>query len=246
MFEQSLVVNSTEMRHRKRWATALSLVVETAAIGAALMIPMFTTQALPPAPSLADIIHAPTGRPRPEHVDVFTEHHPQQSRERLGNRLTQPDHIPTNIDRSADKQPPEEPVEVVDNRPYIPGLPPGDPPRDPNALDKILPKNAVMPQEQKATVYRPPTSTVMEGYLMRRVTPVYPQIARQIHLQGTVVLQAVISREGRIEQLQAVSGHALLIPAAIAAVQQWLYRPYLLNGNPVEVHTEIRVNFIMN
>ncbi len=246
MFEQSLVVKSTEMRRRKRWATALSLVVETTVIGAALMIPMFTTQALPPAPSLADIIHAPMGRPKPPHVDVFTEQHPQQVRQHLGNQLMQPDHIPTNIDRTAENRPPEEPVEVADNRPYIPGLPPGDPPRDPNAVDKFLPKDPVLPQEQKPTVYRPSTSSVMEGYLMRRVTPVYPQIARQIRLEGTVVLQAVISREGRIEQLQAVSGHALLIPAAVAAVQQWLYRPYLLNGNPVEVHTEIRVNFIMN
>ena len=85
----------------------------------------------------------------------------------------------------------------------------------------------------------------MEGNLIHRVQPEYPQLARQARIQGTVVLRAVISREGRIENLQVLSGHPLLVPAALDAVRQWRYRPYSLNEQPVEVETQITVNFTL-
>ena len=85
----------------------------------------------------------------------------------------------------------------------------------------------------------------MEGNLIHRVQPEYPQLARQARIQGTVVLRAVISREGRIENLQVLSGHPLLVPAAMDAVRQWRYRPYFLNDLPVEVETQITVNFTL-
>jgi protein TonB len=84
---------------------------------------------------------------------------------------------------------------------------------------------------------------VMEGLLVNRVLPVYPSTARAIRLSGTVQLQATISREGTIENLRVVSGPALLQAAALEAVKQWRYRPYLLNGEPVEVETTINVDF---
>lgn len=81
------------------------------------------------------------------------------------------------------------------------------------------------------------------GLLEYRVQPVYPPEARREGIQGTVVLRAVISKEGLIEGLQLISGPNELAPAAIDAVKQWRYRPYLLMGNPVKVDTEIQVNF---
>jgi TonB family protein len=84
---------------------------------------------------------------------------------------------------------------------------------------------------------------VSTGLLIHKVNPIYPVKARQEHIQGTVVLQAEISREGRIVNLRLISGPEELAPAAIGAVQQWRYRPYLLMGNPVEVETTIQVNF---
>jgi len=89
------------------------------------------------------------------------------------------------------------------------------------------------------------TSVVMAGNLIRRVEPQYPAIARQIRLEGTVVLKAVISRDGDIEQIQVTSGPGLLAGAAATAVRQWKYRPYLLNGEPVEVETQITVKFLL-
>ena len=68
-------------------------------------------------------------------------------------------------------------------------------------------------------------------------------MARTARIQGPVVLQAVISKQGTIENLKVVTGHPLLTPAAIDAVRQWRYRPYILNNDPVEVETQITVNF---
>jgi protein TonB len=87
---------------------------------------------------------------------------------------------------------------------------------------------------------------VSQGLLIYQPSPEYPRIARAARIQGQVLLKAVISRDGRIEDLQAISGHPMLIPPAIRAVQQWRYRPYLLNGEPVEVETEITVNFLLS
>jgi len=89
------------------------------------------------------------------------------------------------------------------------------------------------------------SSGVQSGLLVRKVPPTYPPLARQARIQGTVVLQAQISKTGDIENLQLVSGHPMLAPAAIEAVKQWKYKPYLLNGEPVEVETTVQVNFTL-
>ena len=90
------------------------------------------------------------------------------------------------------------------------------------------------------------SSGVVQGLIVRRVNPTYPPLARQARIQGVVILQAEISKEGNITNLQLISGHPMLAPAAIEAVKQWKYRPYLLNGEPVEVETQIQVNFTLS
>ncbi len=89
------------------------------------------------------------------------------------------------------------------------------------------------------------SSGVVSGLLVRKVPPTYPPLARQARIQGVVVLQAQISKDGTIQNLQLISGHPMLAPAAIEAVKQWKYRPYLLNGEPVEVDTQVQVNFTL-
>lgn len=84
---------------------------------------------------------------------------------------------------------------------------------------------------------------VMAGLLVHKVQPVYPEPARRNYIQGTVLLHAVITKEGRISELTPISGPKELIAAAIGAVQQWRYKPYVVNGEPTEVRTEITVNF---
>ena len=89
------------------------------------------------------------------------------------------------------------------------------------------------------------SSGVAEGLKVHDVTPTYPQMARIAHIQGDVILQATISKTGAIEGLHGVSGHPILIQAAMEAVKQWKYKPYILNGDPVEVETTIKVQFHM-
>ena len=86
-------------------------------------------------------------------------------------------------------------------------------------------------------------SQLDEGQLVNRVEPVYPHIASISGIQGQVKLHAIIARDGRIQSLNVISGHPLLAHAALEAVEQWRYRPYILNGERVEVETFITINF---
>ena len=86
----------------------------------------------------------------------------------------------------------------------------------------------------------------MEAMLVHRVQPEYPGLAKNIGLSGTVILRARIGTDGVVRDLQLVSGNALLAHAALAAVQQWRYQPTTLNGQPVEVETQVTVNFVLN
>jgi protein TonB len=89
------------------------------------------------------------------------------------------------------------------------------------------------------------SSGVVEGLKLNAPNPTYPQMARIAHIQGNVVLQATISKTGTVENLRAMQGHPILIQAALDAVRQWKYKPYILNGEPVEVETTITVQFHM-
>jgi len=88
-------------------------------------------------------------------------------------------------------------------------------------------------------------SRVMEGNLIHRVQPEYPALAKMARVQGAVVLHAVISKQGTIEGLEVISGPPALAPAAVEAVRQWRYRPYYLDDEPVEVDTQVTVNFVL-
>jgi len=85
----------------------------------------------------------------------------------------------------------------------------------------------------------------MAALVLIKVPPEYPEAAKKAHIQGQVVLRAIIGKDGDVEKLQIISGHPQLVPAAIDAVKQWKYRPYLQEGKPVEVETEIDVNFTL-
>jgi protein TonB len=89
-------------------------------------------------------------------------------------------------------------------------------------------------------------STNVAGLLVQKTIPVYPPIARAARMQGTVILEAAISRAGTIDHLRVDSGPAMLQQAALDAVKTWRYRPYLLNGEPVEVETTVNVVFTLD
>jgi protein TonB len=124
------------------------------------------------------------------------------------------------------------------------GMPGGD--NVPGADGRRIFQTSSAPVVQRA---QPASMTVsggvLEGMLISKTTPAYPTIARTAGISGTVVLAATISREGTIVNLRVVSGNLMLTQAAMDAVKTWRYRPYLLNGQPVEVETTINVVFSM-
>ena len=89
-------------------------------------------------------------------------------------------------------------------------------------------------------------SSLAMANLVYAPKPIFPSLARTARIQGTVVLEAIISKDGTVENLRVLEGHPLLVDAAIEAVKQWRYRPTLLNGEAVEVQTTITVNFRLN
>jgi TonB family protein len=89
------------------------------------------------------------------------------------------------------------------------------------------------------------SAAVIAGNLLTRVDPIYPEIARAAKVEGAVVLHAIIGKDGSMQSLTAISGPEMLTGAALDAVKDWKYRPYLLNGEPVEVDTTITVNFTL-
>ena len=143
--------------------------------------------------------------------------------------------VPVDMPAASDDGPP-----VGASGPYIAGLKSGPD----GVLDSLgSDTRPIMPVAPVAVARPVSISHMSEGDLVHKILPTYPPLARAARLQGQVVLQAVISKGGVIVNLRVLSGHPMLVPAAIEAVRQWRYRPYVLNSEPVEVETQITVNF---
>ena len=140
----------------------------------------------------------------------------------------------------------DEPAEVA---PDAVSCPPycGSASGDPNSLPLgTAPIPPVLEKPKPSTPMRIRVSEVEPGYLIQKVQPAYPMIAKSTRTEGEVRLAAVIGRDGLIQNLRLISGHPLLAAAAMDAVKQWRYRPHLLNGEPVEVETTVIVHFTLS
>ena len=111
------------------------------------------------------------------------------------------------------------------------------------AISGIMSTTSVNRLPQSAPQTLRVSQGISQGMLLKRVQPVYPQQARQLRLQGPVQLEANIGKDGSITKIKQISGDAVLGRAALDAVRQWKYKPYYLNGEPVEIQTQITVNF---
>jgi periplasmic protein TonB len=201
------------------WTTLISFAVQSVAVGSLLLLPLFYTEGLPRLAMLAPLLAPapppaapPTPRPNPPAT-------PQSNL--MGDRLVSPAQIPPTVTMLTDAEPPPPMID-----PSAAGVRDGT--GDPNArgtvLNSGLGSDLALPPPPPA-VHHPPVSRMMEGNLVYRVQPDYPPLARQVRVQGLVVLRAMISREGTIEDLQVMSGHPMLVKAAVEAVRQWRYRP---------------------
>jgi protein TonB len=234
MFEDSLFA-SKAANDRTPWTAIISFVAEGVFMGILVALPLFFTAALP-SPPLKSFVQM---MPLPRVVTVVSNSSGQTSRRDTVSReaVRVPRTIragilpDTNIhrDTSTNLGPPDLSevgsgsagtfTSLVNSRPQI------------------------MPTIERTRNPVTVSSGVAQGLLLEKVNPLYPLVARNAGVQGEVILEAVIGKDGRIENLHALSGHPFLIQAAIAAVQKWRYRPYMLNGKPVEVETRITVRF---
>lgn len=239
MFADSMLETSWAQRWRRGGMTLTSLGLQALAAAFLLLLPLIANSALPrlrplsPPVSLAP----PSGPPPPSH--------PQSSAvsasKMWGNVRLAPQRIPIGVQNVVeDPAPPQ----LGASGSYVPGSTgSGDPNETLNSIGTGA-KPALPPPPPPAHMVR--RSRMREGDLIYKVKPEYPSLARSARIQGPVVLEAVISRQGTIENLRVLTGHPMLVRAAIDAVIQWRYRSYVLNNEPVEVETQITVNFSLS
>ena len=240
MFADLLSESEWSNHSHRGWTTLVSFAVQALGLGCLLVLPLFYTDGLPKLALIGRIL-APAPPPAAPPAPQGPRSHVTPQSNLMGDRLISPQQIPATVTILTDVTPP---APMVDPNAVGVGHRTGDSVRG-IVIGSAGDSNFVLPPPAP-TVHHPPTSRMMEGNLIYRVQPEYPALARQVRIQGLVVLRAIISRDGTIENLQALSGHPLLVPAALNAVRQWRYRPYVLNGEPVEVETEVKVNFILS
>ncbi len=243
MFEDSLFASNSVSSPRRGWAALMSFFVQTFFIAVLVALPLLFTEALP-LTHWANILEVPSA-PAPPVADEPIRHNsrPPESN-MLGEQLLQPRRIPDHVATPVDEAPPPQIDMAGESVPGSTG--PGGPnnPFMSSLLNSV--RQPSHPSIARPTRPVPVSSGVSEGLLIHQVKPAYPPIALTAHVQGEVILQAVIGKDGTIQNLRVVSGHPMLIKSAVDAVQQWRYRPYLLNNEPVEVETQIRVTFTIS
>lgn len=224
---------------RRGWATLTSFGIQAIAVAFLLAIPMFYTQVLPQMRVTPHLIASlGDNAPQPSASRQAVRGEPSIYTELRINVLTAPRSVLLVTSTGPDIEAPNLPIGSADASRIGPGSPVGVF----HSLDQVAVRVTPPPPVAAKT---PRISVMMEGSLIHRVDPVYPSLARAARVQGTVMLAAVIGRDGSVQNLQLLSGHPLLTTSAIDAVRQWRYRPYVLNGSPIEVDTQITVKFIL-
>lgn len=248
MFEQSVLDNSRQRRSKWSW---LGLVVQAGLVTGMLLIPMISPEILSVVLPKATI-YVPSRQPPPVEVEVQqaaarNSTAPTVGVQRVYRVFTAPsryDHPVANIIDSADFNPPS--FAVGSGKAFANGDFGGDGAIGVGTIPGVPPPRQTPPVKKEPPKPLRVGGSVQAANILHRVNPPYPQLAKQARIQGLVRLEGIIARDGSIQQLKVISGHPLLVPAAVEAVKQWRYRPTLLNGEPVEVIAPIDVNFILS
>ena len=245
MFTESILETSWGQRVRRGWMTLGSFGLQVFAIGVLLLLPLWKTVGLPAVDRKVStpVMWGPGGDPAPvRRTGVST---PTRTPIEVDTgRLMMPTQIPTRIARGGPEPTTNGGGDPAPG-PFLPGGPGGGSPDGLRVPGLPSGLRVVMPVAPPTVTHVFKQSSFLEGNLVRRVQPVYPPLARTARIQGPVVVYAMINRAGTMDNVRAISGHPMLVPAAVEAVSQWRYRPYVLNGEPNEVETQITVNFYL-
>jgi protein TonB len=243
MFEDSLIESGGKLKTKRGRTSAIAFVLEVMIIGVMVLIPLIFTEALPKGTTLFMLVAPPPPPPPPPPAAAPVHVVKQIQSDIINGELRTPTKIPKKIleNLKEDEAPPQMAATGV-----VGGVPGGVPGGSMGGVIGSVLSSTPVAVPKIATPTRVRVSSgVSSGLLIRKVSPTYPPLARQARIQGTVILQAEISKDGSIQKLQLISGHPMLAPAALEAVKQWKYKPYLLNGEPVEVETQVQVNFTL-
>jgi periplasmic protein TonB len=243
MFEDSLIESGGKLKTKRGWTSIVSFLLQFMIIGVMVLIPLIFTEALPKTVTLGFLVAPPPPPPPPPPAAAPVKIVKVIQTDIVNGQLRTPTKIPQKVQMIKEE---EAPPPVMASAGVVGGVPGGVPGGSMGGVIGSVLSATPVAVPKVATPQRVRVSAgVTSGLLVRKVNPTYPPLARQARIQGTVVLQAQISKTGDIENLQLISGHPMLAPAAIEAVKQWKYRPYLLNGEPVEVETQVQVNFTL-
>lgn len=247
LFGDSLLELHRLKGERRFWTTAASVLLQSFLLGVLILIPLWFTDALPTAQLVTLLVAPPPPPPPPPPAAETIARVVKQVQTDLmsSGQLRTPTRVPAKVAMIKEEEAPP-PIQtgggVVGGVPG--GIPGGSVGGVIGGIISATTRTDMVPKLAIATPKRVRVSQgVTTGLLIRKVEPFYPVIARNAHVQGQVILKAIINKEGHIQDLQLVSGHVLLAPSAIDAVKQWLYKPFLLNGEPVEVETTVTVTF---
>jgi protein TonB len=235
MFEDAMMESSGRINTRSKYYTFFGALLNGSLLAGLILFPLLHPEALPKN-AMSAMLVAPAPPPPPPPL-APQQTHPVHMVPEV-SEFNAPSRIPKQIAMGADTARAPSPDPGIQNM--------GEPAGPPNTLlDGIGSGSAV------AVVKAPPLSKiavsrgVMAGNIVSKPDPTYPAIAKAARIQGTVILSATISKTGTIENLTVVSGPQMLAQAALDAVRNWRYRPYLLNGEPVEVQTTVNVTFTL-
>jgi len=245
MFEDSLIESGGKLSTKRGMTTMVSFILQVFLIGVLVLMPLLFTDALPKQQLMTFLVAPPPPPPPPPPAAAVPVKVVKTIQSDLVNgQLRTPTKIPEKVQMIKEE---EAPPPAMATGGVVGGVPGGVPGGQMGGVIGGIISSAPVAVPKVATPQRVRVSQgVTQGLLIRKVQPAYPPLARQARIQGAVQLQAEISKDGSIENLRLLSGHPMLAPAAIEAVKQWRYKPYILNGEPVEVETQITVNFTLS
>src|ERR1700704_595360 len=243
MFEDSLIESGGRLKTKRGLTTTISVIFQIGLLMVMILIPLIFTEALPKQQLMTFLVAPPPPPPPPPPAAAPVKIVKQIQTDIVNGQLRTPTKIPEKVQMIKEE---EAPPPAMASTGVVGGVPGGVPGGSMGGVMGSILSSTPVAVPKVATPQRVRVSQgVSAGLLVRKVNPNYPPLARQARIQGQVLLQAEISKDGSIQNLRLISGHPMLAPAAIEAVKQWKYKPYILNGGPVEVETQITVNFTL-